>query len=85
MKKLIAFCLWALVLSVHAQEDITSQYIKNPSFEQDAVSGATDSRGGYAMTSITGWTLNAPSGGYAVTDLMTSAATATDNNYGAPG
>ncbi len=85
MKKLLTLSLLALALMANAQEDVTSQYVKNPSFESDAVSGTTDPRGGYAVTSVTGWTLVAPAGGYAVTALMTSAATATDNNYGAPG
>ena len=85
MKKPIAFLFFTLALSANAQEDVTAQYIQNPSFEQDAASGATDSRGGHAVSSVTGWTLTAPTGGYAVVDLMTASATATDNNYGAPG
>lgn len=85
MKKAFILSLFALALTATAQEDITSQYIQNPSFEQDATSGATDSRGGYAVSSVTGWTLTAPTGGYAVVDIMTASATATDNNYGAPG
>ena len=85
MKKPIALLLFTLALSANAQEDVTAQHILNPSFEQDAASEATDSRGGYAVSSVTGWTLTAPTGGYAVVDLMTASATATDNNYGAPG
>ncbi len=85
MKKPIALLLFTLALSANAQEDVTAQYILNPSFEQDAASGTADSRGGYAVSSVTGWTLTAPTGGYAVVDLMTASATATDNNYGAPG
>ncbi len=63
--------------------DITSGYIKNSSFENDDIKSlTTDSRGGYVISSIDGWTL---SGNYGVSDIMTSSATATDNNFGAPG
>ncbi len=67
--------------------DITSQYITNPSFETDTKSGSfTDgTRSAYSVTSLTGWTLTSPTSGYAVTDIMTSSATATDNDYGKPG
>ncbi len=85
MKKPIALLLFALAISANAQEDVTAQYIQNPSFEQDATSETADSRGGYAVSSVTGWTIAAPTSGFAVVDLMTSSATATDNNYGAPG
>lgn len=70
--------------SVFAQEDITSQFIKNPSFESDNVSALPkdDTRGAYTAKTVDGWTL---SGGYGVSDIMTSSATATDNNFGAPG
>ncbi len=67
--------------------DITSSTLANPSFEQDAMSGSfTDgTRNAYTVTSLTGWTLVAPTSGYAACDIMTSAATATDNDFGAPG
>lgn len=70
--------------SVCAQVDITTQYLKNPSFESDNISSlAKDAtRGAYQASSVVGWNL---SGGYGVSDIMTSAATATDNNLGAPG
>ena len=69
---------------VFAQEDITLTYIKNPSFELDDISSLPkdDVRGAYTAQSVVGWTL---SGSYGVSDIMTSAATATDDNFGAPG
>ncbi len=67
--------------------DITNTTLVNPSFEQDAMSGSfTDgTRNAYTVTSLAGWTLVAPTSGYAICDIMTSAATATDNDFGAPG
>lgn len=70
--------------SVYAQVDITEQYIKNPSFESDNISSLSKdaTRGAYVANSVVGWNL---SGDYGVSDIMTAAATATDNNFGAPG
>lgn len=84
MKKPILFLLLSLATAAKAQEDITSQYIKNPSFEQDDISKlpADDTRGAYTAKTVEGWTLE---GSYGVSDIMTAAATATDNNFGAPG
>ena len=87
MKKQILFLLSLLVstMPVSAQTDVTSQYLANPSFEQPVAStlSADATRGAYNVgTSLTGWTV---SGSYGVSDIMTSAATATDNNMGAPG
>ena len=85
MKKLIAFCLWALVLSVHAQEDITSKYIKNPSFEQDnasslsAVNNSADGLRGYTLAQPTGWTVSDPAN---VTKLLVTKDCYSDNNFG---
>lgn len=64
--------------------DVTSKYLSNPSFEKDNIATlAKDAtRGAYTAKNIVGWTLT---GGYGVSDIMTSAATATDNNFGAPG
>ena len=87
MKKQILSLLSLLVstMPVSAQTDVTSQYLANPSFEQPVAStlSADATRGAYNVgTSLTGWTV---SGSYGVSDIMTSAATATDNNMGAPG
>lgn len=70
--------------SVFAQVDITAKYLNNPSFENDNISSLEKdaTRGAYTATSVVGWTL---SGTYGVSDIMTSSATATDNNLGAPG
>jgi len=64
--------------------DITTKYIKNPSFEQDNVNSLSkdSTRGAFVATSVVNWKL---SGSYGVSDIMTSSATATDNNFGAPG
>ena len=68
-----------------SEQDITSEYLANPSFESDNVSTlAADGvrTGAYVATSLTGWTL---SGTYGVSDIMTKETTVTDNNFGAPG
>ncbi|MDE5550954.1 MAG: hypothetical protein K2I99_06350, partial [Bacteroidaceae bacterium] len=84
MKQLftLAFMAWALV--VNAQEDVTATYLNNPSFEQDDISKLPkdNTRGAYTATSVAGWSLT---GSYGVSDIMTASATATDNNFGAPG
>lgn len=79
----LPLCL-ALAAAAKAQTDITTQYVANPSFEQDDVSKLPkdNTRGAYTAASIVGWNLT---GKYGVSDIMTSAATATDNNFGAPG
>ena len=84
MKHLIATLFVCLPLYVAAQTDITSQYLQNPSFETDDISSLQYDavRGAYQATSIVGWTL---SGNYGVSDIMTSSATATDDNFGSPG
>lgn len=71
-------------LTANAQEDITAQYVANPSFEQDDISALPkdDTRGAYTASSVVGWKL---AGSYGVSDIMTNAATATDNNFGVPG
>ena len=64
--------------------DVSSRYLKNPSFEKDDISklNKDNTRGAYTATSISDWNL---SGNYGVSDIMTAAATATDNNFGKPG
>src|SRR5574344_1546770 len=65
--------------------DITSTYIKNPSFEDDDISSLTEDsgrKGSYTASSVVNWTL---SGSYGVSDIMTDATTVTDNNFGDPG
>jgi len=86
MKKLLFFALLlcSAIASAEDLTDVTSTYLKNPSFEQDDISAlpADNTRGAYAATSVSGWTL---SGSYGVRDIMTASATATDNDFGAPG
>ena len=87
MKKtvLLLVSLCALCATLGAQIDVTSQYLQNASFEQPLASGLTpDATRGAAIvgTGLTGWTVT---GVYGVSDIMTAAATATDNNLGAPG
>ncbi len=68
-----------------AQTDVTSQYIKNASFEANDITklSADNTRGAYTVgTSLTDWTVT---GSFGVSDIMTAAATATDNNMGSPG
>ncbi|MBQ9559150.1 MAG: hypothetical protein IJV08_04105 [Bacteroidaceae bacterium] len=81
---LLIFLISHFLTFTSAQTDVTAQYLKNPSFEEDNLSSLTkdDTRGAYTATSIVGWTLT---GSYGVSDLMTAAATATDNNFGRPG
>ena len=87
MKKtvLLLVSLCALAATTRAQIDVTSQYLQNASFEQPLASSLTPdaTRGaGNVGTGLTGWTVT---GVYGVSDIMTAAATATDNNLGAPG
>ena len=67
-----------------AQTDITSQYVKNPSFEMGDITTLPkdNTRGAYTASAVVNWVL---SGSYGVSDIMTASATATDNNFGAPG
>ncbi len=67
--------------------DVTSTYLKNPSFEEDDTStmSVDTGRNAYTATDVEGWTLTAPTGGYSVCDIMTAATTTTDNDFGAPG
>jgi len=64
--------------------DVTSKYLKNPSFESDNISSLSkdNTRGAYVANTVVGWTLG---GTYGVSDIMTESATATDNNFGTPG
>ena len=87
MKKtvLLLVSLCALAATTRAQIDVTSQYLQNASFEQPLASSLTpdNTRGAATVgTGLTGWTVT---GVYGVSDIMTAAATATDNNLGAPG
>ena len=65
--------------------NVTSKYFDNPSFEKDDISGLTAdaTRGAYTITSPANWTLSGDDPD--VIDIMTASATATDNNFGAPG
>ena len=87
MKKtvLLLVSLCALCATLDAQIDVTSQYLQNASFEQPLASGLpVDATRGAATvgTGLTGWTVT---GVYGVSDIMTAAATATDDNLGTPG
>lgn len=83
MQNLLLLAL-AFATPAFAQTDVTSQYLQNPSFELDDISTLPrdNTRGAYTATSVVGWQLT---GNYGVSDIMTAAATATDNNFGAPG
>ena len=64
-------------------EETTNSLLKNPSFEEDDITGLSTLRTGtYTTTSVVGWTVTNIPGTMAI---MTGSATATDNNYGAPG
>ncbi len=82
--RLFFICSVFFSLGVFAQEDVTTRYLENPSFELDDISKLSKdaTRGAYEARTVVGWTL---SGSYGVSDIMTAAATATDNNFGAPG
>jgi len=70
------------------REDVTEAHLQNPSFEADDVQklAADTGRGAYTLPNApTGWTLQHSGSGFHVNDLMTASATATDNNFGAPG
>ena len=90
MKKLY-ICLAALmtVLSVGAQtanqqEDVTSQYITNASFEADdiatlsPVQNSSDGLRGYTLAKPLGWIVS----GTSVTTLLITKDCYTDNNFG---
>ena len=83
-RKTLFIVALTLSLATFAQKDITSMYLQNPSFEQDDITklAKDNTRGAYTAPTIVGWTL---SGAYGVSDIMTAAATATDNNFGVPG
>ncbi len=65
-------------------ENVTAQYVKNASFEADAVSSLTpvtnanDGLRGYTTTSLTGWALS----GTSVTNLLVTKDCYADNNFG---
>ena len=84
MRKPITLICLTLAAATNAQTDITSQYLNNPSFEQDNVAllPKDDTRGSYTAKTVEGWNLT---GQYGVSDIMTADATATDNDFGAPG
>lgn len=73
--------MWA---QENAQEDITAQYITNPSFENDdpatltAVNNSADGLRGYHLPQPAGWTVE----GTDVTKLLVTADCYTDNNFG---
>lgn len=83
-KNVLLLLLLGHALQGLAQKDVTSLYLKNPSFEEDKTSSLPkdDTRGAYTAKTVVGWTLE---GAYGVSDIMTASATATDNNFGKPG
>ena len=85
MKKIILALatICSLTLSANDAVDVTG-YLANPSFELDDITSlpADNIRGAYTASTVVNWQL---SGSYGVSDIMTAAATATDNNFGAPG
>lgn len=84
MKKPTALLLLALALSANAQEDVTSKYLTNPSFETDkastlsAVNNDADGLRGYTLNTPTSWSI----AGTSVTQLLVTADCYTDNNFG---
>lgn len=82
---LVALSLATLVSSQGvSQEEITSLYITNPSFESDDISTLTpvtqtaDGLRGYTLANPTGWTVS----GTDVTKLLITKDCYTDNNFG---
>ena len=84
MKKLLLLTLLASAISVHAQEDVTSKYMTNPSFEADKastlseVNNSADGLRGYTLNTPTGWSIS----GTDVTKLLVTTDCYTDNNFG---
>ncbi len=92
------FQLWSTeaVETVSYDYDVTWA-LANPSFETDKVANLTvdETRGNenkdggaWTVSSLTGWTLTPPNNtdsSRPVSDLMTSSASETDNDYGVPG
>ena len=74
----------SLSFSAVAQEDVTSTYLANPSFEADDISGlqqvtqTTDGLRGWELATPSGWNVS----GTDVTQLLVSADCFTDNNFG---
>ncbi len=84
----LIFSAFAVLCFADDLTDITSSYLQNPSFEADDTSALVSdgTRNAFIVSSLSGWTLSSSlSSGYGVCDLMTAAATATDNDFGAPG
>ena len=84
MKKLITLAFLAFAALANAQTDITSQYIKNPSFESNNTSSLTpvnnsaDGLRGYTCANPANWTVT----GADVTKLIVTKDCYTDNNFG---
>ncbi len=84
MKRILTFTLLLSALTMSAQEDITSKYLQNPSFEQDdistlsAVNNSSDGLRGYTCTNPTKWAVS----GTSVTELIVTKDCFTDNNFG---
>ena len=74
----------AVSMNVVAQEDVTAQYVVNPSFENDniasltAVNNNADGLRGYKLDNPTGWSVS----GASVVKLLVTADCYTDNNFG---
>ena len=85
MRKLVLFFAMLGFMPAFADDitDVTG-YLANPSFEEDDISTLPkdNTRGAYTAKSVVNWVLT---GSYGVSDIMTANATATDNNFGAPG
>ena len=85
MRKLVLFFAMLGFMPAFADDitDVTG-YLANPSFEEDDISTLPkdNTRGAYTAKSVVNWVLT---GNYGVSDIMTASATATDNNFGAPG
>ncbi|MCR5180918.1 MAG: hypothetical protein K6C30_06860 [Bacteroidaceae bacterium] len=85
LRTLIALCCSAASAVLTAQTDITSQYLVNSSFEDDASactaaasrSDTSDGLRGWDVATLTGWTTTRPD-----KQLLISADCFTDNNFG---
>lgn len=84
MKQILLLATLAFPACMMAQTDITTDYVKNASFELDdistleAVNNSADGLRGYKATAPKEWTV----GGTSVTTLVVTADCFTDNNFG---
>ena len=84
MKQILLLASLAFPACMTAQTDVTTDYVKNASFEADdistlsAVNNSADGLRGYTLASPASWTVS----GTGVTQLLVTADCYTDNNFG---